>query len=741
MDLTLNINEAKLALTEKPMLATSVERVMILNEIKSHHPEWPQPKRFAYLLSELLSRVSTPLEPYDLIAGRCVDRLLTAQEEEIFAAFLKAADNPKRHALFSSGHCSYDWDSVVRLGLSGLRQRAWERLTAEKNAEKRIFLESAIEIYDALRDFMLRYADHATEKGMHAVAKNLREAATTAPKSFYAALQLLWIVALVNCAYITPNPTLTVGRMDQILYPLYEADLRSGRLTREQAGELITDYYCKHNLIMGRGEHQVGNATNSTTFDRICNFDAPQYLLLAGTDGQGKDAVNDLTQLFAECVVPAFKNPVVVVRYFKGMNEAHPKLWQTLCERSLQSASLMYYNDDNVLNTYQRIGIPLEDAREYIHFGCNWPGLGHGSAWTQVGPWSDKYHAYESEEERQALKSPRMRTKSPCGWPEDMMIVLRELAEREEQGISIEDVYSGFLARWASFVDEKLAMLELELQVRRRRPSAVLTFTDCFVPASLDAAACHSAGAKYQFGFQSFYMFGSVADMIITVDRLVFVEKRLTLRRLVDAADANFEGYPDVLALCRRVDKYGSDTAHSNGHAARLARAASDIVIEKSKPYLEKCGLFLEPCMQSDTWHLKMGMEYGATVDGRLAGTPFTQNSRPANGSCKNGITAMLNAMLHLPSDGVLSGALNLDIDKKDFEGERGLAVFGALLSTYLNNGGLHAQVSSLSREDLMDAQKNPQDHRDLRVRVTGYSGIFVDICEDLQNDIIERFG
>ncbi len=741
MDLTLNINEAKLALTEKPMRATSVERVMILNEIITLYPELPQPKRFARLLSLLLSRVSVPLEPHDLIVGRCVDRLLTPEEETVYDAFVREKGKLLRETLLHSGHCSYDWDSVVRLGLPGLRERASVSLAKQTDPEKRIFLESAIEIYDTLRDFMLRYADHATEKGMHAVAQNLREAATAAPKSFYAALQLLWIVALINCAYITPNPTLTVGRLDQILYPLYEADLRSGRLTREQAGDLITDYYCKHNLIMGRGEHQVGDATNSTTFSRIYNFDAPQYLLLAGTDGQGKDAVNDLTQLFAERVVPAFKNPVVVVRYFKGMNEAHPKLWQTLCKSSLQSASLMYYNDDNVLNTYQRIGIPLKDAREYVHFGCNWPGLGHGSAWMQMGPWSDKYHAYESEEERLALRSPRMRTKSPCGWPEDMMIVLRELAGREEQGITVEDVYSGFLARWASFVDEKLAMLELELRVRRRRPAAVLSYTDCFVPASLDAAACYSAGAKYQFAFQSFYMFGTVADMIITVDRLVFMEKRLTLRRLVEAADADFEGYPDVLALCRRVDKYGSDTAHSNGHAARLARAASDIVIEKSKPYLEKCGLFLEPCMQSDTWHLKMGMDYGATVDGRLAGTPFTQNSRPANGSCKNGITAMLNAMLHLPSDGVLSGALNLDIDKKDFEGERGLAVFGALLSTYLNSGGLHAQVSSLSREDLVDAQKNPHAHRDLRVRVTGYSGIFVDICEDLQNDIIERFG
>ena len=161
---------------------------------------------------------------------------------------------------------------------------------------------------------------------------------------------------------------------------------------------------------------------------------------------------------------------------------------------------------------------------------------------------------------------------------------------------------------------------------------------------------------------------------------------------------------------------------------------------EYEMPYFEKYGLFLEPCMQSDTWHFRMGAEAGATVNGRLAGEAYSQNSRPANGSATNGLTGMLNAMLNLPSDGVLSGALNLDVTKKDFVGENGLRVFSALLATYFNRGGLHAQVSSLSREDLIDAQIHPDDHRDLRVRVTGYSGVFVDICKDLQDDIIQRF-
>ena len=238
---------------------------------------------------------------------------------------------------------------------------------------------------------------------------------------------------------------------------------------------------------------------------------------------------------------------------------------------------------------------------------------------------------------------------------------------------------------------------------------------------------------------QSFYMFGTTVDCFIVADELIFRQKKLTIPRLLEATEHNFEGYEDVLALCRAVPKYGSDTTLSNAHAKRLSEGTCAITMERSKPYLKKYGLYLAPCMQSDTWHLKTGMQVGATVNGRLAGTPYSQNSRPANGSCTAGVTGMLNAMLNLPSVGVLSGALNLDINPNDFAGEQGHAVFAALLATYFNGGGLHAQVTSANVADLIDAQVHPDDHRDLRVRVTGYSGIFVDICKSLQDDIIER--
>lgn len=735
-----NIQEAMWSLTQKPIFATSAERFLILNELKSSHRELPQPLRFSRILGELLSRVSVPLEAYDLIAGRCVDRELTADEEELFQAFVKHPDHPKKALLFSSGHCTYSWDLLLEEGLAGLRQRVLFQIENETDEGKKIFFTAIKEVYDAIISYLLRYADAAQAKGMTEVAKNLRTAARSKPDSFASALQLLWTVTLINCAYISENPTLTVGRLDQLLAPFYENDLKKGILTRDRAKEYITDYYCKHNLIMGRGEHQVGDETNSTTFKRITNFDAPQYLLLAGSDERGQLAANELTELFAECIVPEFKNPVVVVRYVRGMNEASPRLWSILCEKALASASLMFYNDSNVIDTFRRIGLPPEDARRYAHFGCNWCSPGDMGCWMNGSPHSWHYDSGMSEEEKQwKRKTSPMRANSPHSWPEDFVEILRELSARDPDSVSIEDFYTAFFARMGDFFEGKLAFFSRELSIRKRKPASVISFTDCFLRGSLESGECFSAGAKYHFGLGSFQMFGTVTDCFIAVDQLVFIEKKLTLKKLMDAVDANFEGYPEVLSLCRRADKYGMDTPLSAKHAERLSHTACELIIQKNRPYFERERLFLVPCMQSDTWHLKYGETFGATPDGRLAHTPFSQNTRPSNGACVNGLTAMFNDMLRLPHDGLVSGALNLDINPSQFEGEEGRVVFASLLATYFNRGGLHAQVSVLDVKELMDAQKNPALHRDLRVRVTGYSGVFVDICKKLQDDIIER--
>lgn len=740
MDMTKNITEAITALTKKPVLSTSAERVFILDEIKSEKKDLPQPLRFAYTMQTLLGRVSVPVEPYDLIAGRALDRLLTDEEEERFKAYNASPDNPNKIVLFDSGHGSYDWQSLVKSGLGGLIAKAKDK-KATATSEQTVFLDGIIGVLGAISDYTARYAAEAERTGKADLAATLRSIVTEPPHSFRAALQLMWIVALVDCAYVTPNPTLTLGRMDSILYPYYKSDVESGRLTRDEAKEYITDYYCKHNLIMGRGEHQVGG-DNATGFSRICNFDAPQYLLLAGSDESGKSAANELTELFAECIVPEFKNPVIVFYYTKNLNAERPKLWKTLAQKALKSSSMMFYNDDAVRKAYQKIGLKPEETKDFYHFGCNWGAPCMDANWMLGGPKAVKYvTAPRTPEEDEIIRLPYMRSPGTYDYPEFFLDILEELAKREANGetLSIDDFYSSFFEKVAAYTEKKLAVNHVDLMVRKRAPSSVLDLTDCFLPLSIERAECFSASAKYHFEVHGLRMFGTVVDSFIVVDALVFRKKSTTLVGLLEAVKADFVGYEELWAQMRKVPKYGSDDKIANAHVKRLVSGFDAIVYEKNRPYFEAEGLFLQPCMQSDTWHLKLGEKCGATADGRRAGKSFAQNSNPSPGAAINGLTAVLNSLLERPYGELTSGALNLDVEPKAFNGESGLNAFAALLGTYFNRGGLHAQVSAVNVDELEDAQRDPASHADLRVRVTGYSGIFVDICKRLQDDIIWR--
>ncbi|MBQ3125761.1 MAG: hypothetical protein IJC15_01710, partial [Clostridia bacterium] len=327
--------------------------------------------------------------------------------------------------------------------------------------------------------------------------------------------------------------------------------------------------------------------------------------MLGGTDEAGQSAVNELTCLFAEAIEPAFKNPVIVVRYYPGMAAEHPELWRILTEKSLQSASLMYYNDANVLAAYARLGLPEADTRQYSHFGCNWPTPGPDSAWVQGGPKSKHFRAYRDEDERRALNIPYIRSGADHGWPETLMLVLREAVGQD--GVTIDSICDGFFARMAAFMDRKLAHCAHDVAVRQRRPAAALTFGDCFFPRSVERGVCFSAGAKYKFDLMPFQMFGTVVDCFTVIDRLIFTERSLTLHELLAAVDADFVGHEAVLAQIRAVPHYGNDDPVSNAWVARLARRAADLVAEKNAPYLREMGLFLVPCLQSDTWHFKLG--------------------------------------------------------------------------------------------------------------------------------------
>ncbi|MCQ2399929.1 MAG: pyruvate formate lyase family protein, partial [Clostridia bacterium] len=254
-----NVIEARKALTEKPIKSTSFERVALFNRLRDAYDDEPQPIRFGYIMRDFLSEISTPLKEYDLIAGRQTDKELNAEEEAFYQEFIHDKGNLYRKVLFHTGHTTLDWESLVEKGIVGLREeavKACEKFAADN--EKRAFPEGMTAFYDGVLIFISRYASAAREKGMNELYAVLDNLTKSNPKTFREALQLCGIVTFIDCSFITENPTLGLGKMDRYLLPFYENDIKNGTLTKEEAKALITDYYCKHNLNMGRGEHQLG---------------------------------------------------------------------------------------------------------------------------------------------------------------------------------------------------------------------------------------------------------------------------------------------------------------------------------------------------------------------------------------------------------------------------------------------------------------------------------------------------
>lgn len=735
----INVQEAKLALIDKSIKVTSLERIKIMHSLKDKYASLPQQLRFGHVLKDFLSQVSIPLKEYDLIVGRYVEKEPT-EEEEAFCNDFFSSDNLYKTTVLSCGHATLEWEYILNEGLSSLRDKT-ELHAKTATGDKKDFLLGAVLVLEGIINFIQRYAQACENANLFTNAKVLRAIASSKPKTFYEALQLCWIITFIDCAYITPNPTLTLGRMDQFLYPYYKNDVENGLLTKEEAIALITDYYCKHNLIMGTGEHQLGDSSNSTGFDRILNFDSPLYLLLAGTDENGNDAVNELTYLFAQCIQPSFKNPLIVVRYYKNLNTKHPKLWNTLCAKALASSSMMFYNDNDIISAFQKQGVEEKDARNYGHFGCNWADLGGNSLTTYMGP-----TAYTIEKLTNKSTLPKSekygiglyRYSTPYGYPEQFMEIYRQILQ-DGGAKNIDEFYTRFKIAFKTFLQNKLEKGILDIEQRKNQEAKILTLGDCLGKECIEKACMGCAGGKkYHVSVNGFVGFATVADCFCVVDKLVYQDKSVTAEQLYEATINDFNGYDEILKKIESVEKFGSGNDFANEHAKRLALLIGETVSEVNIQRKDS-SVIIMPSLQSDNWHIQHGTKYGATVDGRRAFQPFSQNSNPAPSRSKNGRISMLSSLSTLPFDYFTSGALNFDVQPEHFKGKEGMQNFANVISTYLNNGGLHLQINAVSRDDLVKAQLSPENYADLRVRVTGYTGIFTSFPKNLQDDIINR--
>ena len=709
------IEEAIWATREKEVRSTTLERLRLTREADRLVEGRSQPRQLAEGLFHLLDNVSLPVSSNDFLLGRILEEVPDDEGEQFFSDTVKGwGGRGIPPWMPDGGHECFDWARLLRLGLAGLEafaEDAREQRAAAGGPDAEVeWLASAARVYQAFRNYARRYAAAAREAGQPEAAARCAPLAERPPQTFAEGLQLIWLVAQVYCTMLAPNPTLTMGRIDQLLLEAYRSDLAAGRLTRTEAGQLIADFYAKNSIILGRGEHQMsGGDEKATGWARNLTYDAPQYVFLGGRRSDSSSSTNELTELFLERVVPAFENPVIVFRYCRDTPE---HIWRIACEKMRANASFMVYNDEVVIPAFRHAGVPESEAVEYSMYGCNWP-ITSGRSRTVV----------------------HRRPLLPAHF-------LNAFVGRDGDTprlASIDELYE----RFAESLRKELEEVREEYVNWRKSAEAnapgPLRVDDCFLDGPVARARSWALGgtptSTVTLGIAGT---ATTADSFAAVDDLVFASGAVGLETLQEAVRQDFAGHDDLLRRCRRAPKFGRDDDRADAHASRLMGLVTSEVdrVSSQNPANPIC---VFRSLTTDMQHRRFGGQLGATPDGRGAGEPVSENSSPCVGACTDGLTSMFRSLAKLPFDRINSGPLNVRISPRLVEGEQGLTNLAAMLRTYFDLGGQQVQLSFVDTEQLREAQRDPEAHRDLLVRITGYSAVFVDMSRAAQEEIIRR--
>ncbi|MBO6121741.1 MAG: pyruvate formate-lyase [Kiritimatiellae bacterium] len=581
-----------------------------------------------------------------------------------------------------------DFAPTIRDGLDARLLEIDARLArcrAEGDAEGIEFLENAMLSVKAVLDLAERYdAAGAARPSYQAVAPALRKGAHT----LHEALQTLsilhyamWCEGEYHCG---------LGRIDQYLFPYYEADVKAGRLTEETALEEMEEFFIACNR-------------DSDLYIGVQQGDNGQSVMLGGVTREGKPAFNDLSRLCLKaCGELKLVDPKINLRVDKSTPLEIYELGTELTAKGLGFPQ--YANDDVVIPALQRWGYELEDARDYSVAAC-WeflvPGCGMDinniDAVSFVG----------------ALDA-----------------ALRVLTQRRRGAeLLFDDVkreFFGEVQRRADALVEKYAHVEI-----LPGPFVSVISTDC-----IKKARDISKGAKYNnFGIHGTGIAVAV-DSLASIRELVFEKRLVTLEELVKLLDTDFAGRPDVLAAAKAAPKMGNADARADDLAKELVAFWGHTFDGKRN---DRGGIF-RPGTGSAMYYIWHARDVPASADGRLKGEPLSANYAPSLDVPVKGPVSVVRSFTEPDLGPVCNGGpLTIEIHDSAFAMSDGVGKVANLVKFFIERGGHQMQINTINRDTLLDAQAHPERHRHLIVRVWGWSGYFIELDKCFQDQIIKR--
>ena len=588
-----------------------------------------------------------------------------------------------------------DWNLLLSQGLLGRKQVALatcERLADDPKAVE--FLYSAVETIDAVLGLAARYASKAHEKGREEIADIFDHVPAHPPRTFREALQSLRLCQAV--VWLSGNYHVGLGRFDQYMWPFLSSDLQAGHLTVETAEELLAEFFISLNK-------------DSDLYPGVQQGDNGQTLTLGGVTPTGDSAVNELTRM----VLRVSRDLALIDPKINLRISAQTDLDLLVLATELTRIGLgfpQYCNDDVVIPALVSHGYTLEDARDYVVAAC-WEFIipGRGMEVVNIGAVS---------------------------FPAAVDHAIRV-------GLTAQDDFKGILGRVSKNIGEQVHQLT-EAYSRLLLPPA--PYYSVFMEGCLEQGRDLSDGLKYNnFGIHGACA-ANAADALAAVKQFLFEECSISSSDLLFALEVNFDGYdPMRRKLADEGPKVGNNDAVAD---TLLVKLFDDLADACEKYGHTPRGGILRPGTGSAMYYIWLATGHtgmsepvvGATADGRKRGEPFSANLSPSLGVRIRGPISMLQSFAKIDYQRICNGGpITMELSDSVFRNDESIYKTAMLVRTFAQLGCQQLQLNSLNLFTLLDAKEHPEKHKNLIVRVWGWSGYFCELAPEYQDQIIAR--
>jgi pyruvate formate-lyase/glycerol dehydratase family glycyl radical enzyme len=708
----------KAEVNKEPEKAKDIRKYLLFQGFAEHLDD-PVPIARAYAIHSLFTKHEKHIYKNDLIAGSirgifCTGDEITDNDLDYAAQLVNSygANTFKTNA----DHYAPNYETFLSDGISGTLDKIEKSAEKHKNdidAQKKLdFLKAAKISMQAFREMVIQYGEKArlmaleisdrTERyNLLEISRICFKLADEKPETYREALQLIW---LAHVAFVLEGRyAMALGRLDQYLYPYYANDVNKGILTRDKALELME---CTLYKIY---EHRYFGG------DDVVN------IAIAGVKRDGSPGLNEVSYIILEavrsCNIPG---PNLSARLYKGIPDEFIDECLKVIGTGLGYPAMM--NDEVNIPALHRHGYSLEDSRNYCMVGCI-----ENFITGKQPPWSDgryntpKYLELALNNGKCMLTGVQMGPKT--GEPSEF-----DTMEKFIQAFKKQMIYGAadYMARFRNEND------------RYNKTAYTQPFLSCFCDDCIERGLdINDGGAVYPSVHGAGCMgIATVADSLAAIEDVVYNKKMTTLTTLRDALMANFEGYDDLRNELIRAPKYGNNIDFVDKYAVWYV----DVHEEIFSKYRTRDGGPIYIAIASNVNNISAGREVAATPDGRKSREPLSDAASPAQGADKRGPTAVVHSITKPDYRKVSCGTvLNQKYSPEMFKNPEKRAKLLGLIKVYFSKGGQEIQINSVSREVLKDAMENPQNYKNLVVRVSGFSAFYITLDRAVQNDILER--